>query len=345
MTITEIARAAGVSKSTISRYLNGRHDMMGEKTLERIRQIINLSGYRPSTIAQSLKSKKTMQVGVVIADIASPFSASMIKGIGGILERYNYMPIIVGSSNDIKNEEKYIGELIRRGVDGFLVNSAAFINPYLIQVASQGFPLVLCDRYIKDYNLDIVTSEKRPPTLQLIKHIKEQGFEIPVLFIEPFEENSTRYLRRKAFMDGLQEIYGVYKPEEHVVLIDVQEPDKTREQIKGVISGAGEKRPPMIMTANTVSTMHVLSVLKSLRLSIPDDIGICGVDDWTWGKQIDWASLVDPGISTYSVDAVKLGASAARLLIDRMHNPDGEKKKITIPVSVNFRGSTVRKKT
>jgi LacI family kdg operon repressor len=110
MTISDIARAAGVSKTTVSRYLNEKFDMMGPGTRERIKHVIALSNYRPSTIAQSLKSKRTMQIGVIIADISSPFSTALLQGVGEVLDRRGYIPLIVNSGNDIRKEEKMGGE-------------------------------------------------------------------------------------------------------------------------------------------------------------------------------------------------------------------------------------------
>ncbi|QQO07460.1 LacI family DNA-binding transcriptional regulator [Breznakiella homolactica] len=341
-TIEDIARAAGVSKATVSRYLNGKYEMMGEKTRDRIGKVISLSGYQPSTIAQSLKSRRTMQIGTVISDIASPFSAAMLQGIGTVLDSGGYMQLIVNSGNDIRNEEKIVGELLRRGVDGLLVNTADFNNPSLIRVASGSIPVVLCDRYIRDYNLDIATSEKKAPFRRLIAHLKKQGFSEPVLFIEKFEHNSTRYLRRQAFIQYCAEFYGTADPEGQVVLVDVTDPDNTSAELARRIASAGSRgRPPAIIAGNTVTTMHLLGVIKKLGLRVPRDAGICGPDDWSWGRRIEWPALFDPGITTFSIDALRLGETAAKILLERIAAPEGEKKEIVLPVSVNIRGSTL----
>ena len=68
VTITDIAKAAGVSKTTISRYLNGRFDLMSPETRRRIESVIDVSGYQPSTIARSLKNKRSLLLGIVVSD-------------------------------------------------------------------------------------------------------------------------------------------------------------------------------------------------------------------------------------------------------------------------------------
>jgi LacI family kdg operon repressor len=341
MTISDIAQAAGVSKTTVSRYLNEKFDMMGPATRERIKHVIALSNYRPSTIAQSLKSKRTMQIGVIIADILSPFSTALLQGIGEVLDRGGYIPLIVNSGNDIRKEEKLGGELIRRGVDGLLVNTASYTNPFLIQVATQGIPVVLCDRYVKDYNFDIVTCEKKIPMYKLLRHLWHQGFSTPAFFVEEYEQNSTRYLRRKAFMESITRIYQIEDPESYVVLTDITNPENTERCLKKLIETEKTGKTPAAVACNTFTTLHLLSVIKRMGLNIPGDIGLCGPDDWNWGRQIEWSTLFNPSITTFSINAKSLGETAAELLMDRIYHPNGEKKKRVLPVKFTMNGSTL----
>ena len=85
VTITDIAKAAGVSKTTISRYLNGRFDLMSPETRRRIESVIDVSGYQPSTIARSLKNKRSLLLGIVVSDQSSPFSTAVLLGVGDAL--------------------------------------------------------------------------------------------------------------------------------------------------------------------------------------------------------------------------------------------------------------------
>ena len=78
VTINDVAMAAGVSKTTVSRYINGHPELMSEKTRERIRTVIEMTNYHPSDIASNLKKRTTNLIGLLIADISSPFSLSLI---------------------------------------------------------------------------------------------------------------------------------------------------------------------------------------------------------------------------------------------------------------------------
>ena len=137
-TIDDIARAVGVSKTTISRYINGHGEMMSEKTRERVRAAIELTNYQPSDIARNLKRKKTNLIGVLISDMSTPFSSALIIAIGDYLAERGYVPIFANCDDSLQKEEELIDMLISKGVAGLLVNTTSSQNNHLIGVASRG---------------------------------------------------------------------------------------------------------------------------------------------------------------------------------------------------------------
>ena len=172
-TIDDIARAVGVSKTTISRYINGHGEMMSEKTRDRVRAAIELTNYQPSDIARNLKRKKTNLIGVLISDMSTPFSSALIIAIGDYLAERGYVPIFANCDDSLQKEEELIDMLISKGVAGLLVNTTSSQNNHLIGVASRGLPVVLCDRYISNYRFNIVTIEQEKPFHDLVAHLKE----------------------------------------------------------------------------------------------------------------------------------------------------------------------------
>ena len=345
LTINDIAKASGVSKTTVSRYLNGKFDMMSSVTRERIKSVIDVSAYKPSPIAQSLKSRKTMQIGVVISDLSSPFFSSMLTGVSKVLEEAGYVLLIVDTGGDMQRERKLVSGLLQRGVDGLLVNTSHYDNPFLIDVVNNGTPIVLCDRYVKDYNFDIVTNETEVPFEKTINHIRDEGFSCPYLFVEEYKQNSTRYLRRRSFLKYVSELYDLENPTEQVICIDISKPEETERHIREIISSSNSTAPPAIIGGNTVTTMHILGVVKSRGFEMPGQIGVCGADDWSWDRRMEWSVLADPGITTFAINAVGLGAEAAKLLINRIEHPESEKCQVFMPVNFVIRGSTSLKKS
>ena len=132
VTINDIAKAVGVSKTTVSRYINGHSDMMSERTRERIRAVIEMTNYQPSDIARNLKRKNTNLIGVLIADMSTPFSSVLVVSISDYLSECGYVPIFANCNDSLQKEQEMIDSMLFRGVAGFLVNTTSCNNNYLI---------------------------------------------------------------------------------------------------------------------------------------------------------------------------------------------------------------------
>jgi LacI family kdg operon repressor len=344
LTIKDIAKAAGVSKTTVSRYLNGRFDLINPETKHRIQSIIELTGYRPNATARHLKSLHSMMIGVIVADISSPFSAALIVGISDVLDKAGYQPLFVNCNESLENEKELIASLTARGVDGLLVNTVSYNNPYLIELACKGMPIVLCDRQVKDYNFDIATTNLNDLFPQVMEHIKEQGFQPPVLFTQAYQNNFTRLSRISGFCNSLSKTYDIKNPDDYVIQIDVNNGLDTQKKLLKLRSSYSADQIPCVIGVNTLTTMNLLTQIKALNLDIPYDIGICGPDDWSWKRYIDIAQIVSPGISGMLIHSAELGKQAASLLLARLQNPDKPKQVITIPSEFVIRNSTILKK-
>lgn len=339
-TIDDIARAAGVSKTTVSRYINGKYSMMSEETRKRIEAIIQMSNYHPNSIAQSLKTRQSHQVGVVISDISSPFSVSLIRGIGHVLLEAGYVPLFVDCNDDSELERRLIQTLMARRVDGLLVNTTNARNPFLIQLACQGTPIVLCDRYVEDYKFSFVGSDFRVPTLRLVEHLRDQGYEKAAFFTQDYSTNSTRALRHQAFLEAAALYYPKEEAEDLCFVIRPDDMDSTVEAVRRLRASCSPGRSPAIIAVNTMTTLHVIAAIQATGLSIPDQIGVCGPDDWGWDDRVSYTQVVTPSITSYKIRPYAIGSDAARLLLKQIQAPRSEKEEILIPAELVVRDST-----
>lgn len=340
VTISDIARAAGVSKTTVSRYLNGKYTMMSPETRSRIESVIRMANYHPNSIAQSLRGRRSMQIGVVVSDISSPFCAALIRGIGHTLLDAGYVPLFVDSKDDPALEQRLVQTLMSRKVDGLIVNTSSFVNPGLIQIACQGTPVVLCDRYIQDYQFAYVGSDHRRPVIQLMTHLKEQGFGRIAFFTQPYENNSTRCIRREAYIQAMEACYPHLDPSQLIFSIELTDRGHTAGFVRALLDSCAPGEIPAIMTVNSATTMHLINVVQELGLRVPSDIGLCGPDDWGWDLQFSMSPLEFPGITSYQVHPVQIGSSAATMLLQMIQNPEKKKQDILLPCELMIRGST-----
>lgn len=122
VTIVDVAKQAGVSKTTVSRYLNGRYEYMSEQSRARIAAVIEELGYRPSSLARSLKSRYRYVLGVVVADITDPYCARLLRGIAERCAQAGYRILFGDSAGDKSRELDYIQDMLDQSVDGILLD-------------------------------------------------------------------------------------------------------------------------------------------------------------------------------------------------------------------------------
>lgn len=341
-TISDIALAAGVSKTTVSRYINGREDLMSEKTRERIKAVIEVSNYKPSDVARSLKMKRTNLIGVVVSDMSSPFSSALVIGIGEYLTERGYTPLFVHCDDSIEREVELINMLLAKGVAGLLVNTTSRENNNLIRIACQGIPVVLCDRYIDDYRFNIVTVEHDSAIFELVSHLKNQGYTRPVLFTQQWDKNSSRLRRKNAFVSAVKKLYD-YDPQDDIYVISRKRGITATMQLEILLGRLKEGDIPAVIGTNSVTTVRTYKAIKSRELKIPEEIGICGPEDWNWQSEMNWPMIVDPTITTLFVPTGDLGMRSAKLLVDVIEKRVTKPEEIMLPCELKIRKSTSRK--
>lgn len=120
-TINDIAHAAGVSKTTVSRYLNGHFERMSEQTRQKIAQIIEETGYQANSQAQALSHRQSHLIGMVVADIENIFSSLLFKGADQVLAAADYSIMLMNANNSATLERRQLERLIKLRVDGVIL--------------------------------------------------------------------------------------------------------------------------------------------------------------------------------------------------------------------------------
>lgn len=297
-TIKDVASQAGVSTTTISRFLNGKYDSMSEGTRNRIEQIINESGYRPSNIARSLKSKHSRLIGVIISDISNPFFSTLLDTINQKALRAGYSLLISISNNSAASELSLIKKYIDNGVDGLLINTVGCNNEIIEQI-SQSVPVVLLDRDIDTLRLPVVTSNNYELMEKILIHLKDECFDQAVLLTEDLSTSSIRRLRADAFQSVCQNLR--FKGQ----IFEVEH--KNEKQIENLIcSLISPDSITAFITTNTLVLQALLDTIAKRNWKIGADLGVVSFDDFPWSSFI--------GISSVWQDSSKIGTEAFKLL-------------------------------
>lgn len=334
VTIAQVAAAANVSRTTVSRYLNGKFDYMSYETRQRIQDIIVKMNYHPSKIARSLKSQVSKSIGCVIADISSPFSSILLKGINHVCNSNGYQVLFSDIDNNPEKERNAIQEFLANQVDGLIVNTTGCNDDFLVDLKDKGVPIVLADRSIgtKD-KIDTVSIENYNSTYSCIRHLFQNGFERVAFFTPENGKISPRIIRHRAFLDAMSALYHVDGREFTYVTGGSSENGYSEQINRFIDENAGKKIA--IFCVNGVTLLNVLDAMRGSGYMIGPNLGICGFDDWGWAK------LIPPGITTIVNDSYSVGAESAQILLRRISN----KRKVK-PVLVELesklciRGST-----
>ena len=334
VTIDTVAERAGVSKSTVSRYLNGKSDVISDDKRNRIKLAIEELNYKPNRIAQSLKSKKSGVIGCIVSDIGSPFSSILVKGINQECLKQGYQLILTDSEDNKDNEKRAINNLIERSVDGLIINSTGKNDEYILKLSEQGFPIVLADRPLSiPGEIDTVLTDNEESIKKALLYLKKVGYTKVGLFGVAMKENEVRRIRYYAFCRYEKEIFNSNETDSIYFYNDLGDCQK---KINHFISKNISERIA-ILTINGVSLLDVLKVVvNSTGIKIGKELGICSFDNW------GWADLVGPGITTITQNTWGVGLESARLLFSKIRSElELEPTTKVLNNILEIRGSTI----
>lgn len=337
LTISDVAKYCGVSKTTISRYLNDKNGSFSEATRERIKSAIDELGYKPDRTAQRLKSARTKLVGCVLADISSPFTAILLKGIMKVCERAGYQVLFTDSGEDKKREIRAIEGFLLNRVDGIIVNTCGDNEDFLVSIRNQGVPIVLADRgLLGKQRLDTVSHCNEESAVECVSILKDCGYDRVAFFSQETNKIAPRVLRYRGYKKGIEEFFPSKEPE--LVTINPQDEDECARLLMRYRNAYPDERIAII-SANGVTSRCILLASRKTGYEWGSEFGLCTYDDW------EWLRLASPGITSVQLPSQKIGENAAQLLIEYiegLRSLDDPPLDIQLPGKLNIRGSTVK---
>lgn len=303
VTIADVAQAAGVSKATMSRFLNHNYSHMSEKTRQHIADTVAALNYRPNRQAQSLKSKRSNLIGVMIADISDIYSSLLLKGIGDVLKPLNYQMLIMDSANSANQEKQQLIEMIDQSVDGIILQPDIRDNQQYQFIADADTKLVMVDRKTTPLRWNTVSSNNFDSSKRLGQEVAKTHATRATFLIEPLADASTREDRYQGFLAGATD---------NNLPVDLIElPADRFDEIPAIIHRLiADTKHPVVFAGNGKILMRILTIVQKDNIDIPNDLAVTGYDDW------NWAGLVGPGITTVEQDFDYIGRLAAETLMD-----------------------------
>lgn len=301
VTISDVAKQVGVSKSTISRYLNGRYGNMSEATRLKIEQTIKAMNYRPSKQAQALKSKKSHLIGVLIADISNMYSSILLKGMGDIFVKHNYQTIIMDAANSLEKEKELLEKLIDQGVEGLVIQPCSSDNSNYDFLQNVDIPIIFVDRPLHSFRWPVVTTDNIQSIERLCANFDLQSYRQIVVITEPITNIITRKLRYQTLERIAQRAQISFK------LLETELNEQFDLIMEQQVCLDGRD---LWFATNGRTLMQCLTFLIDRKINIPNQVSITGFDDW------NLTGLVGPGITSIEQPTYKIGFQAAKNLMD-----------------------------
>lgn len=331
-TISDVAQHAGVSKATVSRFLNRRDELLTPEIARRVEASIATLGYTPSPMAQALKRGRSRLIGLVVADVANPYSVAVLRGAEKACQDAGYLLMLFNLGDDSRREREAIEALVAYQVDGLILNTLGRDEAAVAAAARSGRPVVLVDRRHRDMQADFVSLDNAGAVQLAVDHLVEAGWTDLLYVTEPVRGVSSRQEREAAFRAFVARRKGVRG--------GVHESSGDGAGLKAVLQALqAQGRKPAVLAANAVVTLRVAAAVAALRWQFGRDLGFVGVDE------TEWAALVGPGLTTVAQPTDALGRLATACLLERLQGLKAPPRQVLLPGQLVPRRSSAAPRT
>ena len=308
VTIYDIAQRMNLATSTISRALKDHHTI-SDKTIKKVKKVAEEMGFRPNILAAGLRGNSTRIIGVLVTRINRPFISSLISGIEEVAQKAGYSVMITQSHDSYEDEVNLSKALYDSRVCGLICSLAMATRDtgHFQKFIDKNIPLVFVDRVPKDFSTYRVMIDNYSAGYKATKHLIDQGC-TRIAHITGSQYRNTYSERKRGYVDALLEA-GLTVDEEIIT-----ETNLSFEEGEAVANTLFDlpNPPDGIFASNDTAAVGAIQVAKRRGLKIPHDIAIIGFND------DPIASIIDPGLTTISHPAVKMGQTSAKKILNHL---------------------------
>ncbi|MGQ7260323.1 LacI family DNA-binding transcriptional regulator [Vreelandella sp. V005] len=330
-TIIEVARLAGASKTSVSRYFGEERDRLSPSLQARIAHAAGILGYQPNQMARGLKGGRSKLIGMLVADIRNPFSVAITHGVEQACRQYGYSLVVCNTDNDPEQERQHLDLLGAYQVEGLVVNASGSPERQLHTFTRQGTPIVLLDREVDHVEAEVVGLDNHLAIDMALGHLADQGYQSVLYVSEAPEQSSTRQKRLARFNHSAEQ-HGL----NYATSLLATANDATTLGALSDFLTANQQHACAVLCGNGNATLVVTRLFQQLGLPL-GKVGLMGIDE------LDWCALVPPGITTLAQPTDAIGKTAVECLMHRIAPHTS-----ALPTTISFapslieRGSTQR---
>jgi LacI family transcriptional regulator len=305
-TIADVAERAGVSLVTVSRVINGASHVRPE-TSDRVRQAIAELGYIPNTAAQSLRSRRTHSLALLIPDVTNVFWTTVARGVEDAAQASGYAVLLCNTDENPAKQRQYLDVVAGRNVDGVIMAPSDADVRHLVRFRERRVLTVLVDRRVAGWEVDSVCGDSFAGARALVDHLLAHGHRRIAMISGP-EGASTAEDRVAGYRAAL-EAAGI-EIDDRLVRRGEYRALSGQQLAAGLVEeGLGTTA---IFAANNVIAIGVCEALAAHRLRVPQDMAVVCMDD------LPDASRLWPFLTVAAQPAREMGVRAAEMLLQRL---------------------------
>lgn len=338
VTISDIAKSLGVSKTLVSLVINNKGDAHGisPDTQKKVKEKVKELKYEPNVLARGFRIGKTNTIGLIVSDISNRFYSRIARNIEDAAWKHGYSVVICSTDENIEKEKQQIRLLRDRKIDGLIISSSQDNAEFFNRIFETGLPHVMIDRTFNGMKSPNVSVDNFGGARMAARHLLTQGLtKIALISITP-EHISTINDRVRGFESALQEA-GVEIPKEWHIKAPFDTIEQAVKENLQKFYQTGEM-PEAIFTLNNNLTSTCLQYLRKLSVKIPDEVALIGFDD------VLYFGFTQPSISAIEQPIDRISEKAFELLIKQIEKnriPPHERS-VFLPVDIIIRESSVK---
>ena len=329
VTSLQVAKAAGVSQSAVSRVFTPGASA-SSKTIEKVRRAANELGYRPNVLARSLMTGKSRIIGLVVAYLNNQFYPDVMEKLSKGLELEGYHVLVLMVEQTANNIDGVLEKILDYQVDGIVLASVAMSSELALRCRAEGVPVVLFNRTQDNAMLSSVTSDNVAGGRKAAEHLIQQGYQ-RIGYISGWSGASTQRDREAGFCEGLAAADRTLFAREDGNFHFEQAKVAARQMF------SVDERPDAVFVCNDHMAFAVMDVLRDeLDLRIPEDVAVVGYDDVPAAA---WGSYK---LTSVRQPANRMVEQTITTLLSQIENNDVPPRRLALDGPLVVRSSSVK---
>lgn len=330
VSISDIARKAGVSVSTVSFVMNDKAVKMriSREVIEKVERVAREMGYRPNQLARGLRTGKTRTIGLIVENISNAFFSALAKSIEDEAKKYDYKVVYCSTDNDEEKARELINMLSQRQVDGYIITPTLNLGEDIRRLQAENKPVVLIDRYFPQFeDIPSVLVDNYGGVSRGMAYLVEKGYrKIALITIEV--EMAHMKDRLQAYYDSLQQNNLPADPELVKLIPYGSDSDHALQEIIGFLSENRGKIDAVFFLTNYLGVLGI-EAIKNLEIRVPEDMAMLCFDD------NDIFRLYKPTISVIRQPIAEIGQKAMLVLLERLKQASPESYPESLRITLN----------